>query len=107
MQVGARFGMDHDRFATGIDVERRHLIGASHHEMGFVVDGGMRSAALDDVGADRNIGHEHAVHHIPMDAIDSCLFEVNEFLAETGEVGGQNGRGDLNVAAHVADLNRP
>ena len=106
MEVGTCLGMDHDRLTTGIDVKRRHLIGASHHQMGFVVDGRMGSATLDDVGADRNIGHEHAVHHIPMDAVDSYLLEVKEFLAETGEIGGQNGWGDLNVAAHVADPNR-
>ena len=41
-----------------------------------------------------------------MDAVDSYLLEVKEFLAETGEIGGQNGWGDLNVAAPVADPNR-
>ena len=47
---------------------------------------------FDHVGPDGDVGDEDAVHHVPVDAIGAGLLEVDALVAETGEIGGENGR---------------
>ena len=54
----------------------------------------------DDVGPEREVGHELAVHDVPLDEVDAGLLQGGDLLAEPGEVGGQHGRGDLDRAGH-------
>ena len=58
----------------------------------------MAAQALNDVGPHRDVGHEYAVHHIPMDAITARLLQLDALLAQSGEVGGEYGRRDLDGA---------
>ena len=40
------------------------------------------------IGSEGQVGYEHSVHHVELDAIDTRLLEVDALLAEAGEVGG-------------------
>ena len=56
------------------------------------------AAGGDDVGPEGEVGHELAVHDVPLDAVDAGLLERAELVAQLGEVGGEHGRGDLDGA---------
>ena len=55
---------------------------------------------LHDVGADRDVGHEMAVHDVDMDPVGPGGIDRAHLLAELCEVGGQDGRGDEERAGH-------
>ena len=67
---------------------------ASNGTVACVAGGG------DDVGPERQVGDELAVHHVPLDEVDARLLQRGDLLAEPGEVGRQHGRGDLDRAGH-------
>ena len=54
----------------------------------------------DDVGAEREVGDELTVHHVPLDEVDTGLLEGDDLVAEAGEVGGQHRRDDLDRSGH-------
>ena len=51
-------------------------------------------AGGDDVGPEGEVGHEAAVHHVPLDAVDARLLQGAALLAQPGEVGREHGRDD-------------
>ena len=60
----------------------------------------VRPGRRDHVGAEREVRDELAVHHVPLDQVDAGGFECGDLVAELGEVGGEDGRGDLDRAGH-------
>ena len=55
---------------------------------------GVRPKRLHDTGADGEVGHEMAVHDVDVDPVGPGLIDRAHFLAEPGEVGGEDGGGD-------------
>ena len=98
MQVPARLGMNDESLAPCIDKSRRQFVGRKHHEVGFKRDGCMWTACGDQIGAERQVGYELAVHHIPLDTVGSGRLERRHFLAHAGPVGGQYRRCEENGA---------
>ena len=96
--------MHHDDLTSSVDVERCHLVGVHDHQMGLEHDVGKGATALHDVGTDGEVGHEHAVHHVPVDSVAPGSLEGGDLIAETGEVGGQNRWTDFDRAHHDATL---
>ena len=66
----------------------------------------VRPAGGDDVGPEGEVGHEHAVHHVPLDAVDAGLLQGDALLAEPGEVGGEHRGDDRDRAGHDRRLRR-
>ena len=98
VQVGAGLGVhDHD-LASGLDVQVGELVGVHDHQVRLERDVDVGPAGLDHVGPEGEVRHEHAVHHVPLDAVDAGLLECDALLAEPGEVRGQHRRGDLDVS---------
>ena len=63
---------------------------------------GVRTGRCDDGGSEREVRHELAVHHVPLDAVDARGLEVADRVAEPAEVDGQHARSDLDPAiGHV------
>jgi hypothetical protein len=60
---------------------------------------------LDDHRAHREIRDEVPIHHVHVDAIGSPLRRFRHLLAQTGEIGGENRRGQLHDA-HVVDASK-
>ena len=56
--------------------------------------GGVRAERLHHGRADREVGHEMAVHHVDVDPVGAGFVDRAHFLAELGEVGGEDGGSD-------------
>jgi len=52
------------------------------------------------IGPDRDVGHEVSVHDVHMDPVGAGRVDGAHLLAELGEVGGEDGRGDGERAMH-------
>ena len=100
VEVRARLGVDDQPPAPGLDVARRHHLGREHHQVGLERHGDEVAGGGDDVGAERQVGHELAVHDVPLDEVDAGLLQRGDLLAEAGEVGREHGRGDLDRSGH-------
>jgi hypothetical protein len=100
MQVGARLGVDDEPLAPGLHVAGGQHVGRQHHQVGFERDVDPRAGRRDHVRTERQVGHELAVHDVPLDEVDTGLLEGLDLLAETGEVGREDRRGDLDRARH-------
>ena len=57
----------------------------------------VRAQRLHHRRADREVGHEMAVHHVDVDPVGAGRVDRAHFLAQPGEVGGQDRRGDERV----------
>ena len=71
MEMDAGLGVDDQPLAPGLDVVGRHHVGGQHHQVGLERDVGAIPTGADHVGAEREVGHELPVHHIPLDQIDA------------------------------------
>ena len=100
MEVGARLGVNDQPLAAGANVLGGHDIGRQHHQVGLERQRGVLAGRGDHVGAEGEVGHELAVHHVPLDPVDSGGFQGGDLLAQLGEVGGQHARGDLDWSRH-------
>src|SRR5262249_33206128 len=87
--VGAGFGKSLEIGIAGRD----HQVHVEH----FL---GVRTQRFHHAGTDRDIGHEVPVHYVDMDPIGAGVIDRAHLLAELGEVGGQNRRGDDERAWH-------
>ena len=62
---------------------------------------------LDDGRAHGEIRHEVPIHHIHVDPIGPSLRRLRHLLAQAGEVGGKNRRGNPDFdGAHVLDASK-
>ena len=99
-RCGARLDVDDQPPAARLDVARGHHLGGQHHQVGLERDGDEVARRGDDVGTERQVGDELAVHHVPLDEVDAGLLQGDDLLTEAGEVGRQHRRGDLDRAGH-------
>ena len=61
----------------------------------------VRPACSDDVRAEGEVGHELAVHDVPLDEVDAGLLERDALLAEACEVRGEHRRRDADRRAAI------
>ena len=66
----------------------------------------MAAQARNDVGTHRDVGDEYAVHHIPVDAVDTGVLEIHTFLTQPRKVGRKDGRSNFDQTMHIRDTNR-
>lgn len=66
----------------------------------------MAAQALHDVGTHGDVGDEHAVHDVPVDAVDAGVLEINTFLTQPRKVGRKDGRSNFDQTMHNSDTNR-
>ena len=98
MQVEACLGVDDDHLTAGFDVASHQLVGLDDHEVRLERHGDEVAGGSDDVGPEGQVGDEDAVHHVPLDAVDAGLLEGLALVAQPGEVGGEHGRGDVDLS---------
>ena len=82
--VGARIGVGLD---VGID--------RGDHQVHVHEGLHMRAERLDRRGAEGEVGHEMPVHHVDMDPIGALRLDGLDLLTEVGEIGREDGGGDL------------
>src|SRR4051794_16176401 len=80
------------RAGLGERVEER--IDRRNHQMDVERFGCVRAKRLHDRWTDRDVGYEVTVHHIDMNPVGARLVDRAHFLAEPGEVGGEDRGGD-------------
>lgn len=95
MQMVARLDVHDQPLAASLDVSLGHHVGGHHHEVGLERFLREVSSRCDDVGAEREIGDELPVHHVPLNEIGTCRIERDDCFAEFGEVDRQHRRSDL------------
>ena len=79
------------------------LVKLFDHQMGFERPVGAVAHRRNDVGPKGEIGHETAIHHIELEAIDASFVQGNDFVAKAAEVCRQDRRdnGKRAMRAHV------
>ena len=95
IDVVGRLGVEGDVGCAGVYEVVDGGVNGGHHEVH--VDGGRDAVVaqgLADHGADGQVGNVVVVHDIEVDDVGAGLEHVVDLLAETGEVGGEDGGGD-------------
>jgi hypothetical protein len=72
----------------------RKWIDRRDHQVDVERLGRMRAERFDHRRADRDVGDEMAVHHVDVDPVGPGRVDRADLLAQAGEIGGQDRRGD-------------
>ena len=62
----------------------------------------VRAQRRDDGRAERDVGHEMAVHHVEMNPVGAGRDDVGDLLPELGEIGGEDRGRDERSGRHAA-----
>ena len=90
-----------DVVGAGIGKGGGQRIDRLHHQMHIdrhlaaIGGDGMRLERAADHGAESQVGHVVVVHHVKMNPVGAGGDDVFDFLTQPGEVGRQDGGGDL------------
>jgi hypothetical protein len=78
-------------------------VGVARRDHQVHVEGlfGMRAQCRHHVGTDGDVGEEMAVHHVDMHPVGAGRLDRAHFVAELGEIGGEERRGDDQRARHI------
>ena len=98
VEVRPGLGMDGDDVGARLGEGVEEGIDRRDHQMDVERLGGVRPKRLHHRRADREVGHEMAVHHVDVDPVGAGLVDRAHFLAELGEVGGEDRGGDDGAA---------
>ena len=90
MQMRTGLGMDGDVIAAGLGEGLEIGIARRDHQMRVEDLLGVRAHRLDHVRPVGNVRHEMPVHHVEMDPVGAGLIDRADFLAQFGEIGGQD-----------------
>ncbi len=106
VQVDGRLRVDDQPLAAGLEPPVEHRLGRADHELGLEGERGVQPGSGDDVGSERDVGHELTVHDVPLDTVGPGGLELRDFVAEPREVGGQHGGDDEHGPGHRAMVGR-
>ena len=100
VDMRAGLGMHRDDIGAGLGKLGDERVHRRNHQMN--VEGQRRAVpqGRDNVRTDRNVGDEMAVHDIDVDVIGACLVDGLHFVAEAGEIRGEDRRCDLDGLLH-------
>ena len=106
VRVRARLDVDDDDtgLAVGslghLNVLVEHGIQASlaHHELGLEGQACVAAAPLDGVRSEGQVWYEVTVHDIELDTVAACILKRLAVGSKLSEVGGKDGRNDLDLA---------
>ena len=94
VEVRAGLRMDGDDVGPGLGECVEERVDRRNHQMHVERLCGVRPERLHHARADGDVGHEMAIHHVDVDPVGARLVDRAHFLAQLGEVGGKDGRGD-------------
>ena len=101
MQVCAGFGVNDEALTASFDITLSHHVRCEHHEVCFKRLLRIRTHSGDDVGSEREVRHELAIHYVELNDVNARLVEGMNFLAKLREIGGQNGWRNMNGQCHA------
>ena len=79
--MSASFGVNNEARASGLHVLLCHYIGCEHHEVCFERNAAVLARCGNYVGAKREIRYKLAIHHVPLNEVDTSIFKVAHCLA--------------------------
>ncbi len=94
VRMRSGFGVNCDEIATGIGKRRQIGIARRNHQMGIEECLGARTDRLHHLRAESDVGHKMPVHDVDMHPVGTGFQHGVDFFAQTGEIGGKDGRGD-------------
>lgn len=100
VEVGARFYMDDQACAAGLDISSCHAVWILNHQMCLKGQRSVRPRRGDDVGPEGEVGHEITVHDVPLNEVDTRCLKLCYLLAKSREVSREYRWCDLNGAGH-------
>ena len=100
VQFDGALDVNVQRIAAGPGEVVEVLVGVLDHQVDFQRQAGDRAQRLDDERPHADVGDELAVHDVHVDAVGAGAFGLLDLLAQAGEVGGEDGRGDLHSVGH-------
>jgi len=104
VEVRARLGVYEDLLASSLHEGGDQAVGLPHHQVRLKGKVHERSAGGDDRRSHGDVGHELSVHDVPVDAPDAGLLELDDGVSESGEVGVQHRRCDLDACVSHGTL---
>ncbi len=99
--MGTGFDMHGDDVGAGLGEGFEIGIARRDHQMHVERLLGVGPDRFDDVGADRNVRHEVAVHDVDMNPVGAGCVHRADFLAELGKIGGEDRGRDDERASHL------
>ena len=89
--MAACFLMDGNPVGPGVGEVGNVLVGILNHQVAVENGGGGLAERLHDGRAERDVGHEVAVHDIDVDDRASTSDGTLHLIGKVGEVGGEDG----------------
>jgi hypothetical protein len=99
--------MDGDRIRPRLGEVGEERIDRGDHQVDVERLGGVRPQRLHHRRPDGQVGDEMAVHDIDVDPVRPRLVDRADLLAEPGEIGRKDGRGDADGLLHARTLTLP
>jgi hypothetical protein len=96
VNVRAGFYVNGDNIGPGIGELLYLILRGLNHQMDIEGQSGIGTESRHYRRPDGYIGDKTPVHHIDVNIVSPCPVSFGYLLTETGEIGGENGRGDFN-----------
>jgi hypothetical protein len=100
MDMRPGLDMDGDDVRAGLRERFEIGIAGRDHQVHVECFCGVRPQGLHHVGADGDVRHEMPVHHVDVDIVRARPVDRAYFLAQFGEIGGQDRRRNLERTGH-------
>ena len=100
VEVRPGLGVDGESVGAGLGEGGEIGIGRRDHQMDVERLLRVRPDRFHDIGPDRDVGDEVAVHHVDMDPVGAGRVDGAHLLAKSGEVGGEDRGRDQDGAGH-------
>ena len=86
--------MDGDGVGSGFRERSDERIGGRDHQMDVERYRGDLAGGGDNARTEGDVGNEVTVHHVDMDPVGAGSGDGDDLLAQAGDVGGEDRRGD-------------
>src|SRR6266404_5514025 len=86
--------MNGDGICAGFNKSRHIMVSMLNHKMDIERETRQAAYNPDNLRPERNVIDEMAVHNVAVNPIRACGFDAMNFVTESREIGGKNGRGD-------------
>ena len=94
MQVGASFHLNADDVSASLGEVFDVLLRLNNHQVHIQRLAGDRPQGLNDHGANGDVGHEAAIHHIDVNPVGTSLVNGPNVLSKLGKISRKDGGGN-------------
>src|SRR5438874_2366569 len=91
------FGMNGDHIGAGIDKCGNVPVRIGNHQVNVQWEPRYFPDGFQDYRANGDIGYEMTVHHIDMQQLSTCVFDLADVITQCCKICGKYGWGDANI----------